>query len=98
MVEKVPEFLEVAPIARFIGWTTRKARNFLVKSGIAGPPRGKGCDTLVAREAFAAQMPRIYKSFAEQYLAGKLRSRRGGNHGKVTAKNTKGDTDLYVGQ
>jgi hypothetical protein len=86
MVDQVPELIEVALIARSFPWPTRKTRKFLTACGMAGSGRGRGRDTLVSRDAFASQLPKIYKSFREKYLAGKLRSKRGGHHPKSAGK------------
>lgn len=85
MVDQVPELIEVALIARSLPWTTRKARAFLIACGIAGPSRGRGRDTMVSRDAFATQLPKIYQSFRMKYLAGELRSKRGGARVRTAA-------------
>jgi len=87
----VPRLIEVALVAKHIGWTTRKARTFLTKTGMAGKFEGWS-ETLVLRDVFAVQMPTIFKSFCEDYLAGKLQSNRGahkkphGNRRQDTAR------------
>lgn len=78
MDDRIPKLLEVALVARHIGWPTRKARRFLEKTGMAGRIEG-WTDSLVLRDVFAAQLPVVFKSFCDDYLAGKLRSRRGGD-------------------
>lgn len=81
MDDRIPKLLEVALVARHIGWPTRKARVFLEKTGMAGRIQG-WTESLVLRDVFAAQLPVVYKSFSEDYLAGKLRNGRGGRREK----------------
>lgn len=82
MDDRIPKLLEVALIARHLGWPTRKTRERFRRAKMAESFPGCG-ELMVPREVFAAQLPVLYKSFCEDYLAGKLRSKRGDNRRKT---------------